>query len=411
LKNPRHEDYNSVFWFNIIVACSLYIVLFFCAPLIADFYHTERLVPLCRYAFLSIILAGLGTSQSAYMFKNLMASRQAKAGMTAVLLSSITGAVMAWQGMAYWSLATQGLVYVFLNTALLWIMSPWRPTLHIDFRPVRNMFRFSCKILATTIITHINTNVLNVLLGRFFTKTDAGQYYQAYQWDSKCFYLVQGMVQQVAQPVLAGLNGEDGRQLNVLRKMMRFTSFISFPLLFGLSMVSEEFILITIKAKWLFSAQLLSVLCIAGAVMPLCTLLSNTVISKGRSDVYMWCTVILGVLQIALMIILRHHGISLMVMAYTAVNIIWLFVWHHFAGKFTAYSLTMFLCDIVPFALAAAGVMVATAVLTSWIETLWLLLVARIILAAALYFAVMKTARVRILDECMAFVMAKLKKK
>ena len=57
LKEPRSEDYNSVFWFNIIVGLALYTILFFCAPLIARFYHTPELVPLCRYAFINILLA------------------------------------------------------------------------------------------------------------------------------------------------------------------------------------------------------------------------------------------------------------------------------------------------------------------------------------------------------------------
>ena len=111
LKAPTSAHYNAVFWFNIIMGVSLYLLLFFCAPLIGDYYHNDKLVPLCRYAFLSIVIASFGTAQSAFLFKNMMAEQQAKAGMIAVLLSSITGVVMAYNGMAYWSLATQGLVY------------------------------------------------------------------------------------------------------------------------------------------------------------------------------------------------------------------------------------------------------------------------------------------------------------
>ena len=77
LKDPKAEDYNSVFWFNIIMASSLYAILFFAAPLIGDYYHTPKVVPLCRYAFLSIVIASFGTAQSAYLFKNLKAKQQA----------------------------------------------------------------------------------------------------------------------------------------------------------------------------------------------------------------------------------------------------------------------------------------------------------------------------------------------
>ena len=65
MKDPQPSDYNSVFWFNVLMASTLYALLFMAAPLIGDYYHTERIVPLCRYAFLSIIIASLGTAQSA----------------------------------------------------------------------------------------------------------------------------------------------------------------------------------------------------------------------------------------------------------------------------------------------------------------------------------------------------------
>ncbi|MBQ2562618.1 MAG: oligosaccharide flippase family protein, partial [Muribaculaceae bacterium] len=34
LKNPSDKDYNSVFWFNVIVSFALYAILWLCAPLI-----------------------------------------------------------------------------------------------------------------------------------------------------------------------------------------------------------------------------------------------------------------------------------------------------------------------------------------------------------------------------------------
>ena len=47
------------------------------------------------------------------------------------------------------------------------------------------MFRFSCKVLATTIVNHVNNNVLNILLGHYFSPHDTGNFNQAYQWNMK----------------------------------------------------------------------------------------------------------------------------------------------------------------------------------------------------------------------------------
>lgn len=405
IEHPKHEDYNSVFWFNIIMASSLYVILFLAAPLIGEYYHTPRVVPLCRYAFLSIVIASLGTAQSAYLFKHLRAKQQAEAGALAVILSSLTGVGMAFAGMAYWSLATQGLVYVGINTLLQWHFSPWRPSIHgITFAPVRRMFRFSCKILATTIMTHVNNNVLNILLGHYFTPRDTGNYNQAYQWNTKCYSLVQSMVAQVAQPVLVSLNGEEGRQKDVFRKMMRFTAFITFPLLFGFGLVAKEFIVTAIGEKWLASAQLIQILCISGATMPLSTLFSNMIISKGRSGTFFWCTFTLGLVQIATMIMIWPMGIRTMVIAYTLLNTSWLLVWLFFVRRLIGYGYWMFFCDVMPFALAAAGVMGVAYVATMPLSNLIALLVTRFIIAVVLYYAVMKIARVKILAECERFV-------
>ena len=66
--------------------------------------------------------------------------------------------------------------------------------------------------------------------------------------------------------------------------------------------------------------------------------------------------------------------------------------------------------DIVPFGLAAAGVMLVTGYLTASITSLWPLLLCRVVLAAMLYLLVMKVARAKILDETLNFVKNKFKR-
>ena len=261
--------------------------------------------------------------------------------------------------------------------------------------------------MISAILTQVNANIMNLLLGRFYGEANTGHYNQAYQWSSKCFLLVGNMLKQVDQTVLVGLHDERERQLQVLRKMMRFTAFISFPLLFGLGLVSHEFIILAIKEKWAFAASLLPILCVCGAFMPLSALLTDAVISHKRSDIYLWSTLVLGLLQIGLMVGLWQQGIRTMVIAYTLLNIIWVFVWHFFVRRLMGYRLLDFLKDIVPFALAAAGVMLVTGFATQAISALWLKLLCRVVLATILYYTVMRLAGAVILKECIAFICRK----
>ena len=421
LREPKHEDYNAVFWFNIVAGVVLYVALWFAAPLIADYYHEPKLIPLSRYVFLGFVFSSFGMAQSAYLTKQMQIKQIAKCGMTATLSSSLVSVAMAAMGFGYWALATQYLMYIAVNTILLWYFSPWRPTI-VGVRsqesgvrrnlpspvfclltPLKRLFPFSFRIMLSAIFTQLNNNVMNLLLGHYYGKTNTGHYNQAYQWSSKCFLLVGNMLRQVDQTVLVGLRDERERQLAVLRKMMRFTAFISFPMLFCLAMVSHEFIVLAIGEKWAFAASLLPLLCLSGAFMPLSTLLTDSVISQHRSDIYLWSTVALGVLQIAMMVSLWRQGIVVMVWAYTLLNIIWVFVWHFFVRRLMGYGLLPFLKDIVPFALAAAGVMLVTYFATQAISVLWLKLLCRVAIATLLYYAVMRLAGAVILKEVIGF--------
>ena len=424
LREPKHEDYNAVFWFNIVAGVVLYVALWFAAPLIADYYHEPKLIPLSRYVFLGFVFSSFGMAQSAYLTKQMQIKQIAKCGMTATLSSSLVSVAMAAMGFGYWALATQYLMYIAVNTILLWWFSPWRPSYlrFTDLRftiydPLRRIFPFSFRIMLSAIFTQLNNNVMNLLLGHYYGKTNTGHYNQAYQWSSKCFLLVGNMLRQVDQTVLVGLRDERERQLAVLRKMMRFTAFISFPMLFCLAMVSHEFIVLAIGEKWAFAASLLPLLCLSGAFMPLSTLLTDSVISQHRSDIYLWSTVALGVLQIAMMVSLWRQGIVVMVWAYTLLNIIWVFVWHFFVRRLMGYGLLSFLKDIVPFALAAAAVMAVSWWMGEFIVysllfiddylKLWVLLISRVVIAMLLYYGVMRIAGAVILKECLDFIRRK----
>lgn len=248
---------------------------------------------------------------------------------------------------------------------------------------------------------------MNILLGRFYTTAVTGSYNQAYQWNSKCYLLLQGMLNPVIQPVLVDLSGDKERQLNAFRKMVRFIAFLSFPLLFGLGLVSNEFIIITLTEKWQSSAEILRLLCIGGSVMPLYTLFSNVVISKGKSGVYFKCTVSLSIVQIVLMLLLWRYGIHVMVYTYVSLIIVWMFIWYGLSYRFIGYKPLDFMKDICPFFLTALLVMLVTYLVTMTIENLVLLLLARIVIAAGLYYFVMKIAKVKILNECINFILRK----
>lgn len=417
IKQPTANDYNAVFWFNISVSVVCYVILFFCAPLIAWFFHSDELIPLSRFVFLGFLISSFGITRNAIMFKKIMARERAITGFISLLLSGACGIVLAYNGMAYWSLAWQSVLFILIQNICRYYYTHkiWCPSLHIDMSPVRRMFPFSVKILVTTIINTINNNVLTFIFGNLFPMKTVGNFSQAMKWDTMAYTTISGTIEQVAQPILVEIADDKDRELRVFRKMMRFTAFLVFPCLFGLSLVAEEFILVTISAKWIDSVPLLQILCIGGAFMPFYTMYQHLVISAGRSDIYMWCNIGQIILQIAIILAFHSFGIVTMVIAYTAFTIAWIGVWHIFAKRLIGIRFRDMAKDIAPFMLASAGVMLITHYLTTllsnniipYIATPYILLPLRIVIAAILYYGVMKLARAKIMDECISYVKRK----
>ena len=407
-KQPTAQQYNSVFWFNILMGGLLYVLLFMSAPLIAWFFHQPRLTDLSRFLFLSFFISSFGISTNAYMVKNMMNREITIINLTALVISGSTAIVMALNDMAYWSLAWQQVV----NSAILilgrFYYVKWKPSLLFTFDYIRQTFSFSMKILVTMIVNTVNQNLLTVIFGRLFRDARVvGNFFQAYKWDSMAFQTVGGMVGQVAQPVLVSVREEKEREQQVFRKMLRFTAFLSFPALFGLALVAREFILCTIGYEWIECIPLLQILCISGAFMPIYTLYQNLVISHGRSDINMWLNIGQIVLQLCIILLFYRQGITIMVIAYTIFNILWLGAWMPSAKRIIGLRFLNVLKDIVPFMLCGALVMVATFFATMAISNIYLLLVVRVLIAAALYYGIMRLLNVVILRECMQFILKK----
>lgn len=410
-KEVTHKDYNAVFWFSFLTGVLLYVILFFSAPLIAAYYRQPDLIPLARFTFLGFVISSTATAHSAYLFRNLMVKQKAIAQIPALILSGGTGIIMAYNGMSYWGIATQSLIYILVVNVSFWYFSPWRPTFHIDFSPLKEMFGFSSKVLITNIFLQANNNIFSAIIGRLFLPKDVGFYSQANKWNSMGASLISGMMNSVAQPILSQVTDNTNRQQAVFRKMLRFTSYLSFPSMFGLALIAPEFIELTIQTKWMPCVPMLQTLCVWGAFLPISTLCSNLIISKGKSDIYMWNTIAIGILQVAAVLLVHRQGIYYMILTYACINIVWLLVWHHFIRKEISLRLWDAIKDIAPFGGIALLTMGITYALTVSIEPQWLLMTAKIIIAGIVYFCIMHLSRSKIQQEALSYLLRRKKEK
>ena len=398
-KDISHRDYNAVFWFSLLMGALLYAILFLAAPLIAAFYHQPALTPLARYLFLSFFLGTLSSAHNAKLIRELRVRTASTIQLSALLVAGVAGIVMAMNGMSYWGIATQTVLYSLLVLLGRSLVSGFRPSMAVDLRPIREMFAFSVKILAANIASHINNNILTVLLGRFYSEREVGFYNQAAKWNQMGFYTLQSMMNNVAQPVLRRVEDDGGRLLRVFRKLMRFAAFVSMPAMLGLSLVAPELIELAVTDKWAESARLMQVVCIGGAFVPLQNLMYNLLLSRERSDICLLNTVAMGLVQTVAVLLCRGGGIFLMVWVFVAINMAWLLVWWFFARRETGLRLRHLVLDVAPFFLIAAASVACAAWAGTLVANTLLRLLAKTAVTALLYLGILRLLGATILSE------------
>lgn len=407
-KEIRKEDYNAVFWFSALTGITFYIMLFFCAPLIARFYERPELVGLSRIVFLGFLFGGLGIASNAYLFKTLRTKERAKIDILALFCSGIIGISLALNGFAYYGLAIQTVSYILVGSLLKLYYSAWKPDLCISFKPLKKMFGFGFKLVLTNFFIQINNNVLSVILGKFYDAKQLGFYTQGQKWMGMGNQLMGGMLNAVSQPVLVQVIDDSERQSRVFRKMVRFGAFISFPMMLGLAFVAKEFILILLGAKWLPSVYFLQVFCIWGAFWYLQSLYTNLLISHEKSNYYLYGMVITGGLQLLALFASLPFGVYVMAASVVSVNILGLMVWHGLSLKFLHVPIWDMVRDIFPYCITTIGSICVVFVLLYKFENIYLLLISKIILVMFFYLVIMKFSGSVILKDICVLVKKRL---
>lgn len=406
-KEICHEDYNAVFWFSILTGLLFYVVLFFCAPLIAKFYDKPELIDLSRIVFLGFLFGGFGIASNAYLFKTMMVKERAKIDIISLIVSGIVGITLALNGYTYTGLAIQTTIYIGIGTLLKFYYAPWRPTFRFNFGQLKGMFGFSSKLVVTNIFTQISGNIFSVILGKFYNETQLGFYSQGQKWMGMGNSLIGGMINGIAQPVLVQSIEDKERQRNVFRKMVRFGAFISFPMMLGLAFVAKEFIIIFLGEKWSPSIPFLQLFCLWGAVWYLHPLYTNLLISHGKSNMYLYGMVLTSLLQLLFVVCVFSFGIYFMVVSFIVANMIGLLLWHFLVNKIFSLSLFSIVKDVIPYLFSILIAILLCHFILIDISNLYCLLLFKIIVTGGIYLIIMRLGNSIIFKEGLFFLFRK----
>lgn len=165
--DAKRIDYNTVFYFNLLVSIILYVFLYITSPLISSFFKEPILVKLIRVIGWVLIINALAIIPRTIFVKEINFKTQTKVSLVSSISSGIVGIGMALGGLGVWSLVGQQLSRQFLNTLFLWIYCKWQPVWEFSMKSFRELFGFGSKLLLSGLLATIYQNIYYIIIGRF----------------------------------------------------------------------------------------------------------------------------------------------------------------------------------------------------------------------------------------------------
>lgn len=347
-KSATTVDYSTVFYFNLSVGIVFYIILYFTAPIIADFYKEPLLVPISRTIFLTLVINSFNLIQITILNKQLNFKTTAKANVLTQIIGGIIGIVLAVKGAGVWALVFQTLTYSLTRTTLLWYFSSWRPQLVFSKESFKELFSFGSNLLFSNILTVLFNNIYLLIIGKIFSSTTLGYYTQAKRMQEIPTTNFNAILQNVSYPVLSTIQNKNEQLKAAYRRLVKVVSFINLPMMIFLIIVAKPFFLFFFTSKWAASIEYFQILCFIGILYPLNSINVNVIKVKGRSDLYLYLDIVKKVLIAVSILLTYKYGIKAMLWGRLIAEAIGFYIVKFYSGKLLSYNTTEYLKDISP---------------------------------------------------------------
>lgn len=342
------QDFNTVFWLSCGTGVFLYLLLWATAPAIGGFFNQPDIYPQIRVTGLMLPLGAATVIQRAILTRAMNFKTQTIVTVISSLLSGGIGVIMAFNGMGVWSLVTQIVSRMAIQTFLFWFLCTWFPRFEFSRESFRELFSYSSKLLGAALIETLYRNVYNLIIGKSYSAASLGQYNRAAGFTGLTAITLTNVVQKVSFPALSSIQNEPERLKEAYRKIIKTTMIVVFAMMLGMAAIAKPLILILIGPQWVPAIYFLQILCLSDMFYPLHTINLNIINVVGRTDIFLKLEIIKKLIAIPTIFIGIFWGLDQMLWSGVAVSVICYLLNVHYSAALVDYSLREQLADILP---------------------------------------------------------------
>jgi PST family polysaccharide transporter len=349
----RHRS--SVFWLNIGIGCAITALLMGGAPWIAWFYDEPILTPLTMFIAVEFVIESLNSVQLALFRRDMDFKSITLIDVCSKIGAGGIGIGMALTGFGVWSLAARSVMATASSAAVVWAMSPWWPRFQFEWGAIQDLLEYSANLLGFSLINYWTRNADNLLIGRLVGSAGLGVYTRAYGTMLLPIRQITSVLSNVMFPALSRIQDDIERVKRIYLRSHRVIGLIAIPMMCGLFVVAEPFVLTLFGPKWEAMVPVLQILCFVGVKQPLGSTTGWIFQSQGRTDLMFKWNIVVSTMTIASFVIGVNWGVIGVAIGYTLRGYI---LWYHaitIPGSLINLSFSEFLWNVSGIAACAVS--------------------------------------------------------
>ena len=207
-KNASREDYSTVFVTNLIFSALFYLIIILASGSIASFYNDIIIKDLLIVAGLVLIINAFQLTQNVKLISDMKFKKKSLYRFIAVFISSSIGIYLAINGLGVWSLVLIYLMSAAINTILLWIFEGSFLKFEFFKASFKELYSFGLNTTLASLLNTVFDNIYQLILGKYFSLSQTGYFYQAKRLQSVPSNLVDIISQSVIFSALTKLQDD-----------------------------------------------------------------------------------------------------------------------------------------------------------------------------------------------------------
>lgn len=307
--NRKDSDFYTAFIYNIVVAIVVYILIFLVSPYVAQIYHRQDIELLLKILSLNIIITAFASIQTVIFTINLDFRKICKASIVSGILSGILGIGCAYKGFGIWAIVIQQLSYQGIRTFIMYCLSFWHPYFCFSRESFNELFSFGYKLVITNILAKTYENLYPLAIGKFYPMNILGYYTRAEQFSNLPASILNQILMRVSFPVMSSIKEDKEKLSRTYRIYIRMSSFVVFPIMFVLIIISKPLVLMFLTEKWLPTVPFLQLLCLGAMFNHISSINLNLLFVMGRSDLALRLEIIKKTIAISIFVFSTLWGV------------------------------------------------------------------------------------------------------